>query len=270
MLPCPSCSRHVHGGERACPFCAAPLRSTRLPARPAAVLVIAVGSVLSACGPGVSDSGDQVTDTAADPSGSSTTNLGSGSGSTTDLTSSTGIADTVEWSTTDGTVGTTADNDTACDTCGGFYGIRGDFGPPPSCSPRDQDCPRGEHCVPWADDGGDTWNAAHCTPLDLEPDPVGAPCTVEGSGQSGVDSCQSGAMCFFVEPGSQEGVCVELCGPAGDDPECAEGTTCVSMFDDIVPLCMTTCDPKNSACAKTESCEPAIDPMVDVSVCAPA
>ncbi len=36
-----------------------------------------------------------------------------------------------------------------------------------------QDCPEGEKCMPWANDGGGSWNATRCSPLDPNPSAVG-------------------------------------------------------------------------------------------------
>ena len=49
-----------------------------------------------------------------------------------------------------------------------------------TCDLWEQDCPEGEKCNPWANDGGASWNALRCVPIDPNPDGVGEPCTVSG------------------------------------------------------------------------------------------
>ena len=275
MLPCPSCDRHVRGEDRACPFCASPLRSTRGPWNGTAAVVIAVGSVLFACGPAVSDSGDTI---ATSSTGSDETSTGvaasTGPGTTvpptTDptmaMTSGTSLGDT-------STGGSTTWEDDTFDSCGSFYGgCPTDVGNGPDlsyeCDVFMQDCLDGEKCMPWANDGGEVWNASRCTPIDTDPAAPGEPCAVEGSGFSGIDTCAEGAMCFHVDPETNEGVCVELCSGDADTPVCLEGT-CVLQFEPALPLCFQTCDPDMPDCDPTEVCEPVLDPSLDTQVCNP-
>ncbi len=273
MLPCPSCDRHVRGDERACPFCTAPLRSSRGPWNGAAAIVIAVGSVLTACGPAVVDDGASLE---ASSSGSSSGSEG-GEGSTGEDTtmSITGTTDptmAMSSSTSLGTSSTggstTWDDDTADTACGFYGGCPGETGGVSyECDVFMQDCGASEKCSPWANDGGDVWNASRCTPFGAVP--VGDPCTVEGSGSTGIDNCAPGAMCFYVDPETAEGVCVETCGGSSDEPTCLEGT-CLLQFDGALPLCFETCDPKDPACVDGEVCEPALDAALTTNVCNPA
>lgn len=61
------------------------------------------------------------------------------------------------------------------------------------CDVFAQDCPPGEKCVPWANDGGGVWNATRCSPVDDDPAAPGEPCTVEGGPTSGIDDCDAQA-----------------------------------------------------------------------------
>ncbi|MEX1364969.1 MAG: hypothetical protein AB1Z98_17710, partial [Nannocystaceae bacterium] len=54
----------------------------------------------------------------------------------------------------------TADEEESSGGCS-FIGCN-DVPPPPQCSLFAQDCPDGEKCMPWANDGGDAWNATIC------------------------------------------------------------------------------------------------------------
>lgn len=273
MLPCPSCDRHVRGTERVCPFCAAPLRSSPGPWSGTAAIVIAVGSMLTACGPTVTDNGEVVD--AASSSSSSSTSTGIGEGSTGAGTTWSASDPTMAMTTSTGlgtssTGGTTFVDDTLDTACGFYGGCPVDGGGVDyECNVFMEDCPQGEKCMPWANDGGEVWNASRCTPVDFDPVPVGQPCAVEGSGFTGVDDCGAEAMCFHVDPETNEGVCVEVCSGSADDPVCAEGT-CIIQFDGALPLCFETCDPKAPTCAEEQVCEPTLDPADDATVCNPA
>src|SRR5690606_34162493 len=126
----------------------------------------------------------------------------------------------------------------------------------PRCSMCDvwaQDCPEGEKCSAWANDGGESWNATICVPVGE--DKPGEPCTAEGSPLSGHDSCELGAMCWDVDPETLEGTCVGLCDGSEDAPTCAEPmTTCAITNGGVLNLCLPTCDPFLQDCGQTESC----------------
>lgn len=271
MLPCPSCHRHVRGVERTCPFCTGPLRSTKVRWLPRPAIVIAVGSALVACGTTTPDAGDTIETSSGD-------DMASSSGSTTDddgMTSVPGTTDPTMAMTSSTSLGetVTGDNtteiDDTLDTSCGFYGGCPDEtgGVSYECDVYMQDCPEGEKCSPWANDGGSIWNASKCTPVGAAA--LGEPCTAEGAGWSGVDNCAPGSMCFHVDPDTLEGVCVEMCGGGVEQPTCQEGT-CVVQHDGALPLCLTTCDPKASTCEKGENCEPVADETVDVDACTPS
>lgn len=123
------------------------------------------------------------------------------------------------------------------------------------CSLTAQDCPEDEGCRAWANDGGDIWNASRCVPIDPTPGEVGAPCSVEGSGVSGVDSCDIGLMCWNVGADTLEGECVAYCeGAAMGCEDSAEA--CVVYNDGYLPLCLPVCDPLGASCGEGEGCYP--------------
>ena len=123
------------------------------------------------------------------------------------------------------------------------------------CSVWDQDCPAGEKCMPWANDGGVTWNATKCTPLDEAPGAPGDSCTVEGSGVSGIDSCQASAMCWNVDGETNEGTCLGFCAGSQESPVCDDPTTTCSITNDgVLILCLPDCDPLLQDCAEGEGC----------------
>ena len=123
------------------------------------------------------------------------------------------------------------------------------------CDPFEQDCPRGEKCMPWADDGGDELNANRCTPIAPLTGSVGDPCTVEGSATSGIDDCELGAMCWHVDPDTNTGVCIALCQGNESNPVCADPQTqCVIANDGVLTVCLPTCDPLLQDCTDDDAC----------------
>ncbi len=116
-----------------------------------------------------------------------------------------------------------------------------------------QDCPRGEKCMPWGNDGGAHWNATRCSPLAEVPNAPGDPCQVEGSGFSGIDDCALGTMCWQVDPATNEGTCAAICDALPMGPTCPPSQECVTL-DDTVPLCVDGCDPIAQDCPAGQSC----------------
>lgn len=117
-----------------------------------------------------------------------------------------------------------------------------------------QDCPEGEKCMPWANDGGAAWNSLRCSPLDDAPGQAGDACTVEGSGVSGVDDCDAGLMCWNVDENGQ-GSCVPMCTGSADAPLCDDpADTCVIANDGVLNLCLPACDPLLQDCDEGSAC----------------
>lgn len=126
------------------------------------------------------------------------------------------------------------------------------------CSTFSQDCPLGEKCNVWANYGGSAWNATKCVPLAPDPAEVDEPCTVEGVGVSGLDSCALGSMCWDVDSRTQQGTCVPFCSgsdwaPLRSDPN----RECSITGAGILTLCFLNCDPLEPLpCAQGEACYP--------------
>lgn len=130
------------------------------------------------------------------------------------------------------------------------------------CDPWVQDCPPGEKCMPWANDGGSSWNATRCSPLSPDPDGVGEPCVVEGSGVSGVDTCDIHAMCWNVDADTNEGTCIALCQGTEAAPECAGCSQCFVANGGALPLCLPQCDPLAQDCGGFGGCYAFADSFV--------
>jgi len=125
------------------------------------------------------------------------------------------------------------------------------------CDIFEQDCPEGEKCMPWANDGGSSWNATKCSPIDPSPKKAGEPCTAEGSGVSGVDDCEAGAMCWDVDPETLEGYCVAFCVGTPDAPTCENPCEHCPVYDDgILLICLPMCDPVAQDCPPNQGCYP--------------
>jgi len=124
------------------------------------------------------------------------------------------------------------------------------------CDVFAQDCPEGQKCTAWADDGGDAWNATKCAPVAETPGAPGDACLVEGGAVSGIDDCDRGAMCFFVDPDTAAGTCTRLCTGTADAPVCPQATTCVISNDGVLNLCLQTCDPDAPTCPQGQTCQP--------------
>jgi len=122
------------------------------------------------------------------------------------------------------------------------------------CSVVLDECPAGEKCMPWANDGSTEWNASRCSPVDPMPVPVGGACTVVGSAVSGLDDCASGSMCWAVDPDSLMGTCEAFCDPEAPD-SCGGDEQCVALNEGEVPVCLSACRPLDpDACPEGESC----------------
>ncbi len=150
-------------------------------------------------------------------------------------------------------VGTDDDDDgTAGDTMSFITNPDGG-GPVNECDQWVQDCPDGEKCLPWANDGGSSWNATRCSEISDAPGQTGDECTVEGSGVSGLDSCDLGNMCYYVDPETNIGSCVALCFGSPEAPLCDPGFACSISNNGVLTLCRAECDPllqdcDNAAC----------------------
>lgn len=192
-------------------------------------------------------------------SGDSTSSGGS-SGGSTDSTSSGGD------STSSGgdTEGTTTGGVELCEIMLPPPGMCAGPGSDPvgaqfECNPITQDdCPVGEKCMPWSNNGGGSWNATRCSPIDPAAVAVGAVCTVQGSGVSGIDDCELGAMCWGVDPMTNQGTCIELCGCSYDNPLCdTPNTACAVVNSGVLPLCTPVCNPLDpAACQAGQGCYP--------------
>lgn len=186
--------------------------------------------------------------TTASATDDSTTTTTEGSVSDSSTSTSNGVTSNPTSGTdSDGVTGTT-DGDCSfleCQDQGGGGTVE--------CDIWAQDCPMDQKCMPWADDGGSAWNATKCSDVDPDAALVGDEC--EGGGVSGVDNCELGSMCYYVDNETNLGVCVPFCIGTPDAPTCADLTDQCSISNDgVLILCRKTCDPLLQDCQGSSSC----------------
>ena len=217
---------------------------------------IVILALACACGPTVATPGEDGTTSGDDTLEPTTTSTTTSDPSTT-LPGTSANPTSATTATTIDPDDTSADESSSttevCTSCCDFVcpPDGGDSGLDGGCDVWSQDCPDGEKCMPWANDGDKYWNSSRCSPVDGTPAQIGDACTVEGSGVSGIDDCALGLMCFWVDPITGEGTCVANCGNSEADPMCKDpATTCVIDFDGVIALCLPACDPLLQDCAQ--------------------
>lgn len=206
-------------------------------------LVCLVGAL--GCGP-VAPGGEEVGEgstTGGSTTGMPTTGGGSTSGSTG---SSIGNAEST-MITSSAEAGTVV----ATDDSGPTVVVGMDKGGPVVCDVFAQECPSGQKCMPYADDGGSSWNNTKCVPVMEDPAQPGEPCFVVGNGVSGIDSCDVGAMCWDTNAEGM-GTCIALCTGTPEAPECPPKSSCVVTSMGILNLCLEACDPLIQDCLMAE------------------
>lgn len=138
------------------------------------------------------------------------------------------------------------------------------------CDIFEQDCPPGFKCNPYSNDGSIALDASRCVPLAPDPDLIGEICTGEPNGQSGLDSCELGAVCQYRSgtPGVDTR-CIELCSGTRATPGCqGDASTCFSSTQTEEHLCLPRCGPFAAPCPDDWdgwSCLPATSSFI----CAP-
>jgi len=212
---------------------------------------------VNATTPTTADS-NTTTNSTSNSSGDTEDTTNDTTGGTTGSASGTSQSTTDPSSTTDPTAGT---GGTDTDDCSFLdCGDQGSGGGEIECDLWSQDCPDGEKCMPWASDNGNAWNATKCSPIDAAPQQPGDICTTEGGGVSGVDNCAKSAMCWDVDPETNEGVCVAFCeGTNPEDGTCDAGFSCSIYSDGVLILCLPDCDPLLQDCPGDDLCIPSGD-----------
>ena len=211
-------------------------RSSTISAALAVSVLLLVGC--SGDDKGTTATASAATGTSSSASGSSTSGSTSGTSGSTSTTSS----------TTSGSTSAASSSDSCS-----IFGCETDA-IPCCCDLYTQDCPDGEKCSAWSNDGS-TWNDKKCVPVVPDPKQVGEACTAEYP-TSGLDDCDEGLMCWDVDE-NHIGYCIEFCKGSEEAPSCADPTAlCVIANDGALPLCLPACDPLLQDCPGKGTCLP--------------
>ncbi len=202
-----------------------------------------VVSVAAACG---AKEGGTGVGTGGTGMAGATVGASAGAGTVTTQAGTAGATSTS--ATTTGPTGTGADATSGAGTVG--FVQQPDSGLGNECDPKVQDCPDGEKCTAWANDGGNVWNANKCVPV-TGTAVAGDACTVEGGGVSGIDDCDVGFICMYTDENNQ-GVCVAFC--SGELGDCDPGYVCAIYNDGVLPICLDACDPLLQDCPQGQAC----------------
>ncbi|MCA9695174.1 MAG: ribulose phosphate epimerase [Nannocystaceae bacterium] len=206
------------------------------------------GSLGLACGDDSGETNAQPTTAGSDGQTSTTdgtTANVSDSGSTTDPsgTESSSSDSSTSETTTDPTTSSSS-SDTDCE----FVCETDMPGGTVECDIWAQDCPEGQKCMPWANDGGNSWNSTKCSDVQDNAGDKGDECTVEGSGVSGDDSCGLGLFCYYIDQETGVGTCIEMCQGSPEAAMCDPGEVCAIANDGVLILCRPKCDPTLQDC----------------------
>jgi len=204
--------------------------------------------LLVACGKDSAESmtgdGPQTTSAASSETGDATGGTTGGGGTTTaPLPQTTGEPAS--------TSGTTTGDDTGDDS-GNFLNPTG--GASNQCDVWLQDCPPTEKCAAYADDGTEHWNSTRCVPVVQDPALPGEPCTIEDGVASGIDNCDKGSFCWYMDYNTLEGTCIAACSGSPDAPVCPEDRACDISNNGTLLLCLETCDPLVPSCPGDQLC----------------
>jgi hypothetical protein len=208
--------------------------------------------LLCTCGPNVSATSEDTGDTSA--AGDDDDDTFEPTATQTDPTASTVTSVDV---TSDGSQDTGVSDDTTTteDSASNFIVEPDGGGVGFECDLWIDDCPAGQKCMPWANDGGNAWNASKCTPLAEDPKDVGEPCSIPEYSPDGIDDCGAHAMCFYVDPDTLMGECIAFCTGSESNPSCENPCThCAINGDGVLILCLPACDPLLQDCNEGQAC----------------
>ena len=123
-----------------------------------------------------------------------------------------------------------------------------------TCDVFKQNCPAGEKCMPYADDGGGSWNNNKCVPVVEDPVHLGEPCFAPEGGVAGIDNCDFGLMCWDVD---QEGIgyCIEMCSGSAEQGLCETPCTVCGVYGGgNLAICLPACNPILQDCDPSDVC----------------
>ena len=210
---------------------------------------VVILAFVSACGPRVLVDGEH---------GEGTTSIGASETTSTSASPSSSSSTEPDATSSSGSSSGATDASTSTTVSGCPFVCAADVGDTiAECDIWAQDCPLGQKCMPWANDGGNSWNATRCSPITERPKQPGEACTVEGSGVSGIDDCDRGSLCWDVDPETNEGTCVAMCVGSAETPSCVDANSqCIITNEGVLILCLESCDPVVQNCVEGEACYP--------------
>lgn len=204
-----------------------------------------VAAALVGCAPSVNE--------VAEGGSSGATAVGTSTGLTTSSSDDSDSAAALDTSTGGAAVTSSSGSEDTGFNSSAFL-VPSDAGPVSECDQWLQDCPRGEKCNAWANDGGNAWNATKCVPMVGDPDALDEPCTVTDSGVSGFDTCDVGLMCWDVDGASGVGTCIAYCTGRSVDPVCPPAHSCSISANGVLSICLPVCDPLLQNCGDGWGC----------------
>lgn len=136
---------------------------------------------------------------------------------------------------------------------GGFIENPDVMGDDVPCDIWAQNCAEGEKCTAWATNDDDYCDAVKCSPIARNPGQPGDPCSPADAACTGMDDCDIASMCW-------NGTCLAFCSGSPDNPVCEDPSkTCIIANNDVLILCLPSCDPLLQDCADGEGCYPFAD-----------
>ncbi|KIG18854.1 hypothetical protein DB30_07190 [Enhygromyxa salina] len=104
--------------------------------------------------------------------------------------------------------------------------------------------------VPYASVGG-VWDAKKCVPVQGDGE-HGEPCLSGGIAEA-TDDCGPFSFCWNVKQ-DDTGTCADFCTGTLEDPICPQQTSCLIANNEVISLCIETCDPLLQACPDGLGC----------------
>lgn len=163
-------------------------------------------------------------------------------------------SDTENSESSTGSVGALCDIDLSNTTCRDPSPYRG----PGSCNPYAPDCPEGQKCSAWSEDGG-----TRCIPLSAQTVGEDEVCwTYSVANGDYLDNCDEGLFCDsrLIDPeDAGSGLCVAQCTCSPADRVCGDGAWCFGnpTYPGIA-LCFSVdgCNPLKADCDEARACYP--------------
>lgn len=118
-------------------------------------------------------------------------------------------------------------------------------------------CSTGEKCVAYTSNHADPWGSTKCVQLAPVLRHAGDTCQVQLYPDSGIDNCDKSSVCWFVDPNTNSGVCVNRPKGTPGSLVCYPQGTVPYQFGSNLALCLgSSCDPLLEDCPNSDVCIP--------------